>query len=261
MFIVSSAAAVEHPEPPKDFQDCKHMFWDCALSGGILWAFSPLFIAAANKDLLNGTAGSVSIIFPISDCWKLPWKKHYCWSGMTERPFFCLSCFSFPHWRQDKAHILAIVSAIMVKRNGKAFTLPRSRVEPSDVIVWATQPGLPGHRRTGPLCFSWAHVLATQKEARATCSSSALISYTNLIMGSSEGVQQKTRQIPAAQRELIARVISRKIFTRGSYSGFYFHFANEGCREWEKSSEKAAFWESIEIVPSPAWSQCCVQGT
>lgn len=54
MFIVSSAAAVEHPESPKDFQDCKHMFWDWALSGGILWAFfPPLFIAAANKDLFE----------------------------------------------------------------------------------------------------------------------------------------------------------------------------------------------------------------
>lgn len=150
--------------------------------------FSLFSLLLLTKIFLNGTAGSVSIIFPISDCWKLRWKKHYCWSGMTERPFFCLSCFSFPHWRQDKAHILAIVSAIMVKRKGKAFTLPRSRVEPSDVIVWAAQPGLPGHRRTGPLCFSRAHVLATQKEARATCSSSALISYTNLIMGSSKGV-------------------------------------------------------------------------
>lgn len=92
-----------------------------------------------------------------------------------------------------------------------------------------------------PLCFSRAQALATQKEARATCSSSPLISYTNLIMGSSKGVQQKTRRIPAAQRELIAWVISRKIFTRGSYSGFCFHFANEVANGNEKIKWKRSF--------------------
>lgn len=139
---------------------------------------------------------------------------------MTETPFFCPSCFSFPHWWQDKAHIFAIVCAIMVKRNSEAFTLPKCRVEPNDVIVWDCR---------GTDLLQLGHVLATQKEARATCSSSALISYTNLLMGSSKGVWQKTRQIPAAQRELTSRVISCKVFTRGSYSCFCFHFANEAA--------------------------------
>lgn len=149
---------------------------------------------------------------------------------MTERPFFCPSCFSFPHWRQDKAHIFAIVSAIMVKRNSKAFTLPKCCVEPSDVIVWAVQPGLLGHRRPGPLCFSWARVLAAQKEARATCSSSPLIAYTNLIIGSWKGVQRKTRQIPAAPRELTAQVLLQD-FYKGRLVSVLFSFQKRWCRE------------------------------
>lgn len=206
----------------------------------------PLFsLLLLTKIFLNGTAGSVSIIFPISDCWKLRWKKHYCWSGMTERPFFCPSCLSFPHWRQDKAHIFAVVSAIMVKRSGAGFYLAPKPCGAG----WChcSQPGLRGTGRAP----------AAQREAGATCSSSPLISYTDLLMGSSKGVPQKTRQIPAARRELTARLISCKIFTRGSYSRFCFPSANEAAGneriEWKKSfsREWGGNWNSAQSSLEP----------
>lgn len=112
-------------------------------------------------------------------------------------------------------------------------------------------------RGTGLLCFSWACVLAAQKEARATCSSSPLISYTNLIMGSCKGVRQKTRQIPAAQRELTARVISCEIFTTGSYSRFCFRFRNEAAGnekiKWKNSflREQVGNWNSAQPSLEP----------
>lgn len=197
--------------------------------------FSLFSLLLLTKIFLNGTAGSVSIIFPISGCWKLRQKKTlllewHDWEG----PFFCPSCFSFPHWRQDKAHVFTIVPAIMVKRNGQALTLPRclcSRV----MSLFG-----PGWRGTG----GRDRVLAAQKEAGATCSSSALISYTSLVMGSSKGGPQQTRQIPAAQRELTARVISCKIFTRGSRSLFCFRFANEAAGN-EKIKWKSSLFERV----------------
>lgn len=58
------------------------MFWDSALSRGILWAFLLLFIAAVNRGLPNPIAGSVYALCLSFDCWKL--EKRYCWSCMAE---------------------------------------------------------------------------------------------------------------------------------------------------------------------------------
>ena len=154
------------------------MFWDCALSGGILWAFFFFSLLLLTKIFLNWIAGSVCIIFPIFDCWKLSWKKHYCWSSMTEKLFFFPSFFLFHHCCEDNAHILAIVSKIIAKRNHNAFTFNKSHMETSDVIVFGTcsttHPEFTWRRlQVKWYCFisDWLMCLVTQKEARTTCSS------------------------------------------------------------------------------------------
>lgn len=73
------------------------MFWDGALSRGILWAFLLLFVAAVSRGLPNRIAGSVYALCLSFVCRKL--EKCYCWNCMAEiTPYQTNGLFLFLSW-------------------------------------------------------------------------------------------------------------------------------------------------------------------
>jgi len=58
--------------------------------------------------------------------------------ALTGKPSFFPSFFLFCHCCEDNTRILAVVSERIVKRNHNAFTINRSHMEMSDVIVFGT---------------------------------------------------------------------------------------------------------------------------
>lgn len=204
--------------------------------------FPPPFIAAANKDLFEWNCRLC--VYNLSHFWllKAPLEKNIIAGVAWLRAHSSARlAFHFPTGGQDKAHIFAAVPAIMVKRSGPGFYLAQ--------MPWGAERchcSPPGSRGTGGT-----------KGGRGYLQLLAI----DFLYRSPNGLfwrgAAENRQIPAARRELTARLISCEIFTGGSYSRVCFPSANEAAgnekMKWKNSflREGVGNWTSAQPSLEP----------